>query len=438
MGQKDSNAETVKIRHKFENASKATTFKESVKKISKTFETVSKAEMDKIKSYPQIQDLVKEQKSDNIKKAKQYTKKVLSTPPTGKLGQDVNTTLHLMNEIFKSTGDQCVFYDSRDGVKLAGGDSSYAIHEAFQKDKPCVLRLSTLDGLTGVSDNDMKDDTNKLIEMQSAIDNGIQHPTLIDVKNRLSVALGVSSKRINIIEVFAGSDCFKYTVSDLTAQEKQQMLQQDPSNKLSQQFPQFKELKIHPLLFRPAFDVAAFDSKGNKSFVSQSGKYQVGPAGMKKEYTQPTGWTRYGLTALGVYGDDKWLHPFGDEGNWWRAFHGTKNAGKYGVDPRDAMADIHNVHKENDKGWKPAKTAAYGPGVYCSPDPGFVESGYAGSVSMNHTDASGVTQRKNFKFMLQVAVKPGANTLTPRSTDTIWSVQKEENIRPYGILFKEV
>lgn len=48
------------------------------------------------------------------------------------------------------------------------------------------------------------------------------------------------------------------------------------------------------------------------------------------------------------------------------------------------------------------------------------------------------TQRKKFKFMLQVAVKPGANTLTPRSNDNVWSVQNKDNIRAYGILIKEV
>ena len=48
------------------------------------------------------------------------------------------------------------------------------------------------------------------------------------------------------------------------------------------------------------------------------------------------------------------------------------------------------------------------------------------------------TQRKKFKFMLQVAVKPGQNTLTPRSSETIRSVQNQADIRAYGILIKEV
>merc|ERR1712130_430297 len=120
------------------------------------------------------------------KKATAFTKQILNTPSSGKLGADINTTLHVISNIFKSEGEECVFYDSRKGIKLKAGDSGCAIHEAFQRDKPCVLRLKTLDGLYGVTSDDMKDDTNKLIEMQSAINNDIKHPTLEHVKNKLS------------------------------------------------------------------------------------------------------------------------------------------------------------------------------------------------------------------------------------------------------------
>ena len=93
-------------------------------------------------------------------------------------------------------------------------------------------------------------------------------------------------------------------LDSLTFPEKQRLIQQDPTRRLAQQFRAFKELKIHPLLFRPAFDVANFDERGNKSFVSANGKFQVGPPNMKREYTQPTGWTRYGLSVLWKYADD--------------------------------------------------------------------------------------------------------------------------------------
>ena len=51
---------------------------------------------------------------------------------------------------------------------------------------------------------------------------------------------------------------------------------------------------------------------------------------------------------------------------------------------------------------------------------------------------NGGMNKKKFKFMLQVAVKPGANTLTKASDDNVWAVQNKDNIRPYGILIKEI
>ena len=45
-------------------------------------------------------------------------------------------------------------------------------------------------------------------------------------------------------------------------------------------------------------------------------------------------------------------------------------------------------------------------------------------------------QEKNFRFMLQVAVKPGSTRLI--STDDEWSVQNSDDVRAYGILIKEV
>ena len=51
---------------------------------------------------------------------------------------------------------------------------------------------------------------------------------------------------------------------------------------------------------------------------------------------------------------------------------------------------------------------------------------------------NGGMNEKKFKFMLQVAVKPGTNTLTPASDNNVWSVQKKDDIRAYGILIKEI
>jgi len=195
-------------------------------------------------------------------------------------------------------------------------------------------------------------------------------------------------------------------------------------------------LKVHPLLYRPAFDIAQFDIAGNKTFSSAE-QHQIGPSNKKRTYTQPAKWTRYGLNVLnGRYGNDhKWLDPFGDDGNWYRAYHGTGsastsdfgNSGAYSDDTYisvDAMASIFTT------AFRTARVAVHGPGVYCSPNPLFPENGYVSTVPLE--TVNGV---KNFKCMLQVAVNPDGVIFS--TNPDIWVVPDPKNIRPYGILIKE-
>jgi len=88
------------------------------------------------------------------------------------------------------------------------------------------------------------------------------------------------------------------------------------------------------------------------------------------------------LNVLDEYsGDKRWLDPFFDSGNWYRAFHRTGNARKDDFfndilesDPNFfCIAALANIHRHS---FCTARVAAYGPGVYCSPNPTFVENGY--------------------------------------------------------------
>ncbi len=103
----------------------------------------------------------------------------------------------------------------------------------------------------------------------------------------------------------------------------------------------------------------------------------------------PTGWTRYGLNVLDKYKEgNKWLEPFQDPENWYRAFHGTGRAtssdfggSKPSFDQQfasvDALASIYQTE------FRRARVAAYGSGVYCSRDPTFPENGYVSTVELN-------------------------------------------------------
>ncbi|CAF3107422.1 unnamed protein product, partial [Rotaria sp. Silwood2] len=93
--------------------------------------------------------------------------------------------------------------------------------------------------------------------------------------------------------------------------------------------------------------------------------------------------------------------------------------------PIDALASIFKT------AFRPARVAACGPGVYCSPNPVWLgNSGYVGTVELD-TDRG----KKRFKCMFQVAVNPDG---VKEGTPDIWVVLKPEDIRPYGILIKEV
>ncbi|CAF5025723.1 unnamed protein product [Rotaria sp. Silwood1] len=176
---------------------------------------------------------------------------------------------------------------------------------------------------------------------------------------------------------------------------------------------------------------------GNKTFTNPNETHQVGPPGKTKTYISPDGWTRYGFKVLGKYQDgNAWLHPFKDPGNWYRAFHGTGRAQAvdFGNDkqsfekqyaPVDAVASIF------ENGFRPARITVHGDGVYCSPNPKFPENGYVATVELDTQEG-----KKKFKCMLQVAVNPDAVRFT--KDKDIWVAPNPEDIRPYGVLIKEV
>ncbi|ETO26640.1 hypothetical protein RFI_10494 [Reticulomyxa filosa] len=371
--------------------------------------------------------VLKENSSEALKAANELTKEILKTPPSGDVN-DKNTMLHILNSMF----DGCVFYDSTKNISLL--DSSSAINDIFAE-KPLVLQLENLNGIADNSEKTKEDkqkDVEQISEIKAAIQLKKAHPVLtaLQVHN-------VPKERINIIDTFLGSYCFKYTVIDLEPGAIDKYINDRTEQKLAAEFPMFKDLKVHPLFLRASFDISMFDNKGNKDFSKENSVFEVGPHGLKRKYQQPTGWTRYGLKVLGKYGDDTWLDPFNknqtnkkkDPGNWWRAYHGTGNAKCENFTPIDAMSSIYKTK------FRLAKVHALGPGVYCSPDPNFYcrGSSYIGQTEINLTNG-----KKKFDFIFQVAVKPGVNTLTPASNDQIWSVQNPDDIRVYGILVREV
>ncbi|CAF3343717.1 unnamed protein product [Rotaria sp. Silwood2] len=370
----------------------------------------------------------------DIKKAEEFTKSILNRKPSGRVTEK-DTACHVLNKLLGNKDQQCLFYDSASGINLH--DASGNLADIGFEDKPFVLKLNSIQGLGGDKSTKTDEDDIKLVEiLENFIEQNKSHAIIEDICDRLAKAHGVDKNSIVIKNVFFGTFNVVYTVLNLARTVVTEL--HKTSQKLKAQFGQFVSAKLHPLLFRPSFDIAFFDARGNKTFSSQSETYQIGPPGRTKTYTTAPGWTRYGLNVLGksAYVNDDWLHPFQHAGNWYRAFHGTGGAQQ--IDFRDSnaysgenTACVDALSSIFQDGFRPARTAAYGPGVYCSPNPVWLEdSRYAGKVELDTAQG-----KKKFKCMFQVAVNPDG---VKCATNDIWVVPNSQDIRPYGILIKEL
>lgn len=142
-------------------------------------------------------------------------------------------------------------------------------------------------------------------------------------------------------------------------------------------------------------------------------------------YSRPYGWFRYALKVLGGYENDIWLGENGDRlttsnGEWPVSYHGTfqKN--------RESIAQA---------GYKASKCVreVFGKGIYSTPD---IETAaeYAATFQF---------RGKKYKVIVQNRVSPQslvkvAGVLCNGRKTEYWITAVESNIRPYGILIKEV
>ncbi|CAF0759537.1 unnamed protein product [Adineta steineri] len=367
-----------------------------------------------------------------IKQAKEFTTSILQNLPSGNV-QDSSTMCHIINNLLGNKDQQCLFYNSSIGINLH--DASANLADLNSEDKPFILKLHSSKGLGKDNVENEPDDLSLAQQLNDVIQQKQFHPVIEDICERLAKAHKVDKKDIKIISVYEGTFNVVYTIPNLKSVDNQSLLQVEKN--LKNEFNEFRSIKIHPLLScRPSFDISYFDERGNKTFPNDSDTYEIGPPERTMPYIQPAGWTRYGLRVLGKYKDgDTWLDPFLHSENWYRAFHGTKNATAENFGTSGGYINAYNVSVDAmlniyRNGFEKARTAAYGPGVYCSPDPQWLENSYGATVEMDTEQG-----KKKYKCMLQVAANPDGVKFT--SDSKIWVVSNPEDIRPYGILIKE-
>ena len=381
-------------------------------------------------NFPTIEEVADENNPD-VRKAQHLTETILAQRPTGD-PKDRNTACHVLSRLLGGENQQVLFFNSKEGMNLP--DASANLVDVTADERPFVL---TLNSNAGLGDENYKREADFDLRLAHTLNqvvrDGQSHPVLDDVRQRLATAHQVDKKQVIIEDIYLGSFNIAYTIHE----NKSDTIAKLPSipKYLKRLFPEYKTVRVHPLLCRPCFDIADFDARGDRTFDGST-TFPIGPPERTRVYEQPNGWIRYGLKVLDRFADNTWLHPFQDPGNWYRAYHGTRNAaqedfGKPGIGGDDRnYASVDAMLNIGKGGFRPARIAAYGAGVYCSPHPKFIENNYAATVSIDTQDG-----RKTYKCMLQVATFPyGVN----EATSDIWVVPKPEHIRAYGILIKDV
>jgi len=244
---------------------------------------------------------------------------------------------------------------------------------------------------------------------------------------RVANSLGVAHDRVHVTSITEGSVHLKYTVTDLTCKEKERILSSDITGQLRSEFDTFVKLNVSPAVLALHFNLNDLDPLGHKSSDQFCSTFEVGPPGKTRTYHQPCGWTRYGFKVLGKYSEDTWLSPFQDAGNWYRAFHGTGRSGGSAAPAAKGIVD---------GGFKASSGGKLGAGVYTSPLVQYVEGGYCPTLQLKLSAGT-----KQFKFVLQVAVRPGGiiqeGHPDASGTNQEWTAQAQD-VRPYGLLIKEV
>eukprot|EP01094_Clydonella_sp_ATCC50884_P004635 TRINITY_DN13671_c0_g1_i1.p1 TRINITY_DN13671_c0_g1~~TRINITY_DN13671_c0_g1_i1.p1 ORF type:complete len:735 (+),score=211.64 TRINITY_DN13671_c0_g1_i1:149-2206(+) len=255
---------------------------------------------------------------------------------------------------------------------------------------------------------------------------------------RIARALGVEENRVQLVSISRGSVAVRFTVSALSAEERQRIRTQW-SERFKQEFDTFEQLCIHPLFFAHAYDLDVFDAQWDYDFT-QLASHPEQKRGDRK-YFQPAGALQYGLKVLGLYSDDVWVKA--DASGHPRAYHAT-----------GAHHEI--VHQANDTGvgFIPSGGGKLGAGVYLSPYFEYAAIRY-GSAKSTVTLSDGSV--RTYVVVLQCCVDPAGITRTgypssqfaagtfgspsyleySNNDDLEWLVPNPAHVRPYKVCVAE-
>ena len=137
-----------------------------------------------------------------------------------------------------------------------------------------------------------------------------------------------------------------------------------------------------------------------------------------EDYIPPLGWFKFGLKVFNCYDnkDNSWLGSHNSFGEWCIAYYGFTGINKTIEQKYENDNDIKNPGKK------------VGIGVYCTPNPSFMEQ---------NTEIINLSGNK-FKIGFMIRIKPD-KIRSPQSNKDIWVVDgTDDDFRPYGILLKQI
>ncbi|CAF4994493.1 unnamed protein product, partial [Rotaria sp. Silwood1] len=144
-------------------------------------------------NYPDIDDIVNRE-TVNIKSADELTRSILSKLPSGNVAE-TDTLCHVMNNLIGNEKQECLFFDSRQGVDLH--DASTNLADLSVTDRPFVLKLHNSDDFINKKDSkDEQYDTKLIKTLNRVIEQKQSHPIIDDILERLSKAHNIDKKNI--------------------------------------------------------------------------------------------------------------------------------------------------------------------------------------------------------------------------------------------------
>ena len=360
--------------------------------------------------------------------------------------------LHALRAMLTAGGRRCLFFDSRRGMCPVGfsdctpwlptlsSAAADSIIIAMTSLEPATTNAALLAEWTSVYDEAMSRRYGSELRLKDLIsDADLRSQLERSFTRHCSAAFGVSESAITELRIVCVGGMCKVHFSAVGWSTAQRSAVHEAAAWFFCTFPGYRGLYVHPLFSMCAFDLASLDdTRGDCTEFGGGTWYSMGDStdsDLLSPYYEPAPeqlWRRFGLHVRGKYADgDAWLHPFGDDQNWWRAYHGPT---------------AHSLEGT-------ARGGQLGHGFYVTPHLERAATRYCGVAELPGA--------QRYALVFQSAVRPGQRlrigspgaksavrelysgsasakfskifTGRYRSEDSEWTVEAAD-VRPYGIL----